>query len=275
MTHPDLALTLRQALSRGPLGDALLATHDALHPSGIRDVPALLAALDDERPYGEARDALLAALLRLHRASGLVAARDAALYALHGSALRRFLRLTPARMEPHERVAEVLHALTASLDAFDPARRSPHVQAGVEQDVRHRLWLARRDARRSHQTERAAEARVAHAAFDLCAGTYALADLIERSTARPAAERPDGEAPGAEGLFARLVARRALLPRDAALLLRVHVRREPIADAAAALGLRFEAARKALLRARRRLRECRPLIESLCASPLDAAPDAP
>lgn len=130
-------------------------------------------------------------------------------------------------------------------------------------------------ARRSHQTERAAEARVAHAAFDLCAGTYALADLIERSTARPAAERPDGEAPGAEGLFARLVARRALLPRDAALLLRVHVRREPIADAAAALGLRFEAARKALLRARRRLRECRPLIESLCASPLDAAPDAP
>jgi hypothetical protein len=271
MPHPNLALTLRQALTRGPLDAALSATRDGLQLSGIRDVPALLAALDNERPYGEARDALLAALLRLHRASGLVAARDAALYALQGSVLRRFLRLTPARLEPHERVAEVLHALTASLDAFDPERRSPHVQAGVEQDVRHRLWRTRRDARRSHQTERAAEARVAHAAFELCAGTYAIADLIERAAARPAAEHPDSDAPGAEGLFARLVAQRALLPRDAALLLRVHVRREPIANAAAALGLRLEAARKALLRARRRLRECRPLIESLCASPPDAA----
>lgn len=265
MIDPDLARTLRRALDRGPLGDALADPHDG--PLGpLRDVAALVAALEAARPYGDARDALLAALLRLRRA-GVVAARDAALYALHDHALRRFLGLTPARMEHGERVAEVLHALTASLDAFDPDRRSPHVQAGVEQDTRHRLWRARSLAQRSHRAERAAETRVAHAAHELAAGTYDLAVLLEPHDPRTNGDRRDGDAPGADVVFDHLVARRVFTPRDAALLLRVHVRREPLRAVAVELGLRAEAARKALLRARRRLRAARDLVESLCVSP--------
>lgn len=269
MSFDHLTTALRKELARGTL-DAVLARHVADVPT-LADVPdaqALVTRLDVARPYSEERDALLADLLRLHRASNDGAALGALVYATHAGVLRRGLRLTRARDEPHEGHAEVLLTLIEHLGAYDPDRRSPHVQAGIERDVLRELGRARRAEQRQKAARLAVAGVAHHAANDLLSGTHSLTNLLapHNPGAPPANDTEPLDVAVVDALLERLVARRLLSARDALLFGRVELLNRRVPDVAGELGMTHAAARKALERARNSLRVRRRLLEIIFVS---------
>ena len=263
-----VSAALRRELARGAFG-AALARHgpDLVALGAANDTTGVLARLDGAPPYAPARDGLLADLLRLHRRCRDGAVIAALLYALRGSAFRLSVRLDRAMRDPAEREAEVLHALTLAANDYDPDRRSPHIQAGIERDAWHQLWRVwRADRRRRANHARACEV-AGHAAGGLALGGYTLDDLLgpREPSARPdlAAE----EVAFAADRLLVLVEHGILEARDVVLLVRTRLGGEALAAVAADLGLRVETVKKALYRARQNLRARRALVESLCLSP--------
>lgn len=206
-------------------------------------------------------------LLRLHRRCRDGATLSALLYALHLGVVRRWGRLARRSVDPQEGAAELLAALITSLDSFDPDARTPHVQAGVELNVRNHLRRTRREERRRREAHTRI-ARIAESArADLDAGVHRFEALIERPEVRAANDlacaSPSLDRDASRDVESLLVARAILRPRDASLVCLVDVHDLTVAEAASSLGMRFECARKALLRARRRLRDRRGALEAL------------
>lgn len=202
--------------------------------------------------YSLERDALLADLVRLFQRT-----RDGAPLALLYEALWPTIVRTMQRLgrddEPHgESCAVVLLATAEAIDAFDPDRRSVHVQAGLERDIHHRGWRARRDEHRRRQ---------AHAQCAFVWGSAAPGELAAWSiddllgvAGRNTTERFDEEERKAAWHTLKGFVRDGLLkPREAALLFGARVEGRRLVEVAEELGMGVEAAKKATQRAARSL----------------------
>lgn len=268
MQISELAPALSRAARAASFTD-LCAHHGAglVTLADVPDMQTLLARLDAERSYSATRDALLADLLRLHRRCRDGATLSALLYALHLGVVRRWGRLARRGVDPQEGAAALLAALITSLDSFDPDARTPHVQAGVELSVRNHLRRTRREERRRREAHARIARIVESARADLDAGIHRFEALIERPEVRaandPACASPSLDRDASRHVESLLVSRAILRPRDASLVCLVDVHDLTVAEAASSLGMRFEGARKALLRARRRLRDRRGALEAL------------
>lgn len=251
MTSDKVVVALRDELTRRVFGGELAARSAGLPAlEGIVDTPSLLARLDAEAPRSEARDALLADLLRLHRRARDGAALNAVLYAVHAGVVRRCERLV-ASLEPREGAAQIACALLASLDRFDPDRRSRHVEHGVCEDTWHRLWLLRGGEQRERRVHARLAELVSHACADLEAGAWE--DLLG-SPSRATVRRVEAEdAERVEALAEALTAQGLLKLRDAQLLCRTALQGRRVPEVAQELGMKEAAAKKALQRAKARL----------------------
>ena len=265
MKSDMMAAALRGVLTRG--AHRWDAAHCVGLPSleGVADTAELLARLEIMEPRSEARDALLADLLRLHRRDRNGAALSAVLYAVHAGVVRRCARLVRA-LEPREGAARIACALLVSLDRFDPDRRSRHVEYSVCQDTWHCLWRLRCDEQRQRQLQPRLAALVGDACADLEGNAEVLGDLLGSSSGRRANVAEAEEVAHAEALAETLAAKGLLTLRDAQLLCRTALQRRGIPDVAQELGMKEAAAKKALQRAKDRLRARGTRVRSILLS---------
>ncbi len=264
----ELAPALRRDLARGAL-DATLARHGhgLMSLATVRDTQALLALLDTARPYSSARDGLLADLLRLYGRGHDGGVLAVLLHALLGSMVRLRVRLARVTPDRRECDAAILHAVVVSVEGFDPDRRSPHVQASLERDAYHRLWLAWRADRRRRAAHVHACVVAAHATEGIAVGDYDLDDLLGPREPPPRRDFDPEEVATATEWLRGLVTARVLRERDVVLLRRTQLQGETLATVAHDLGLHVEAAKKALQRARRSLRAHQERAATLRLSP--------
>jgi hypothetical protein len=150
LTSPGLRASLLRALSH-PTFPSQLAQAAARYPSlaAFPDGPALARTLDATAPFSLERDRVFGDLLRWRRDSEERAPMDAATYAalrVVRSTTRRLVRKVGEDRD--EALSEVVSVLPAVFADFDPDRRSPHVTAGLRQDLWRALTRARVQARR-------------------------------------------------------------------------------------------------------------------------------
>jgi DNA-directed RNA polymerase specialized sigma subunit len=113
---------------------ALLADVATESPlAGIRDGHGFVTFFDTARAYKAERDAALSDLVRLFRSRESRAVSELVTYAFLPCIKRvacRLRRVTPT--EPSELLSEAVVTVLETIRAYDPDRRSPHVQANVE-----------------------------------------------------------------------------------------------------------------------------------------------
>lgn len=214
---------------------------------------ALLERLDRLKPYSPERDAILAELLRIDRVDPASTAHSALLVGVHSSMLR-VLRTLPSRVIDRAELESMLCvAFVAALRAYDPDRRSPHVQANVEMDARRALVRDWQRAQRTQRAEAEAAARIVGASEALASGIFQAADLMEPFETTPPLELDAEDVAWTRGWLESLVHQRRIIARAADLFLRVYVERVDVRVVAAEIGMSAQAARKAAQRARTEL----------------------
>lgn len=254
----ELSHALRREVARGSFDDTLSAHREGLEALvPLADGAAVLARFDALPDFCDGRDGLLRDLLRLHRRSGDGAVLGVLCYGLRGLLERACLRA--AALDPpyrDERLAELLSATVVQLTRFDQEGRSVRVQAGLERDVQHHVWLAWR--RRSREYGSLAELAQCfrEAGAEVANDPRAPHELMGPAKARRRrGDFDDEDRAEMEAVLLGLLERRVVDAREFRLLREARVYGRRLEGVASELGMTLAGAQKVLQRAAPRIRE--------------------
>lgn len=255
MTLEELESALRCGATGGGFERTLRAHGAGLLALGRgADVVPCLDALPAFLP---ARDEILGDLLRLYRRSGEGSALCVVCYALLPSVGRLVRRLAPkAPWRRGELLDDLVYVTVMQAARFDPDRRSSHVQAGLERDIRHELW---RTWLREYAVRKRLRA-LARAAPSLGAGAPSDGCTLDDLPGPAGAPRPralpfdDDDRAEMDRLLRSLFDAGVVDEREFRLLRESRVFERRVASVAGELGMTEAAARKAIQRAGPRVR---------------------